>query len=902
VEGIRSLLRRAGEIQLFSTDVILLTESLAKDATAPLLPDYYMFDTPRSESSRGLAIGTRTPATCLAKGDHYLAVETLGVIFMVAYFVPNTPMDEILMIISGALASLDPNKPMILGGDFNCRIDTGRRGTDLSEQLYQYGFSLINERLQPTYVAPTGSSTIDLMFYRGKQQIKPTHTSIHPHELRKHLQVIVSWEIKEVVTATRRDPRLPRKIDQRTLEEHLIDIKTRHALEPEPDDPDSVYDGIMRSLTAACVSTKRVQHHKPWFDGECRRLKTSLLVAYSLKDRSPEDLQRHRTLKRQFAQLLNRKRNMYEEAALLQKLQNAEITPWSLFDDRPRSTPAQIQLEVLEQHFSDLLDPNGPPDIPEADDQREVPDWCNEPFSEDEVRQAITRTKDKKATGPDRLAYEHLKASLPPFLTVWVTLFNICLRTSKIPEIWRQSYLKILYKGKGDTTSPDSYRGLALLCNPLKILTSIINKRLIAHLQFPESQHGFRPGRSTRTPLRELLHEARHHLSEGNSLYALFVDFKKAFDSVDRSRLFTKVQDQFGVRGCIARLIRGLLKGSTFRIDDGITLSRPVHQHRGVAQGDSLSPTLFLMFIADLSTKLEAVANIKFSFYADDLVIYSTDFNCIQFALDALSEWSIENGIDVNASKTKVMKFRRGGRVQRDLRFEYQGQEIQIVNRYVYLGITLQPTLTFTEHLERKKNQALSAVGCLRHLQRLSLTTAVKIFDMKIRPILEYGLVEISPFLTLPQLVNLDRVKCAFLKKALGLPKNASNTLVLRMCEQRSLVEDLVSRLTIDPDVWVSYADQRRDKSARIDNGGFNGGPAFTQQRWKEANQKDRHVITRTTVHGFHHKICTTDLYHDPVESCRCKLCNGNAGDRYHILGCASRLTSLCKFVHQLES
>jgi hypothetical protein len=96
------------------------------------------------------------------------------------------------------------------------------------------------------------------------------------------------------------------------------------------------------------------------------------------------------------------------------------------------------------------------------------------PFSEEEVQDVISKLKDKKAAGPDGLCNEHLKDSKFLLLTVWTELYDKCMELGTIPHKWRQSMVKVMYKGKGDTNDTGKYRGIALECSPFKVLTRLL--------------------------------------------------------------------------------------------------------------------------------------------------------------------------------------------------------------------------------------------------------------------------------------------------------------------------------------------------------------------------------------------------------------------------------------------
>jgi hypothetical protein len=86
-----------------------------------------------------------------------------------------------------------------------------------------------------------------------------------------------------------------------------------------------------------------------------------------------------------------------------------------------------------------------------------------------------------------------LKDTTPTLKGVWTNLFNECLKQEKIPDAWQLATLKVLYKGKGEVSDPNAYRGIALECTAFKLLSSILKKRLYMMTEntLPDEQFGF---------------------------------------------------------------------------------------------------------------------------------------------------------------------------------------------------------------------------------------------------------------------------------------------------------------------------------------------------------------------------------------------------------------------------
>ena len=131
----------------------------------------------------------------------------------------------------------------------------------------------------------------------------------------------------------------------------------------------------------------------------------------------------------------------------------------------------------------------------------------------------------------------------------WTILINECLRRGSIPDGWRGSTVKMLYKGKGKVDDPNTYRGIALECALFKIMTKILTQRLtdLTDYHIPEQQFGFRRGRSTLHAVRCLQQDIEEALRlPRRRLHVIFIDFSKAFETVNRKLLVTKLEHLLG--------------------------------------------------------------------------------------------------------------------------------------------------------------------------------------------------------------------------------------------------------------------------------------------------------------------------------------------------------------------
>ena len=171
--------------------------------------------------------------------------------------------------------------------------------------------------------------------------------------------------------------------------------------------------------------------------------------------------------------------------------------------------------------------------------------------------------------------------------------------TGTVPQEFKDAKITTLYKQKGDRGDCNNYRGISLLSVTGKVIAKLVLNRLhkLAEELYPESQCGFRPGRSTTDMIfcvRQLMEKSRE---QRQPLHIAFIDLTKAFDLVDRDSLF-KVLSKSGCPPTVLSLIKSFhirIRGK-IQYDGDVSDSFPVN--RGVKQGCVLAPTLFGIYFA----------------------------------------------------------------------------------------------------------------------------------------------------------------------------------------------------------------------------------------------------------------------------------------------------------------
>ena len=161
----------------------------------------------------------------------------------------------------------------------------------------------------------------------------------------------------------------------------------------------------------------------------------------------------------------------------------------------------------------------------------------------------------KKAAGPDRtkpVILQELRVELAPIIKV---LFERSLESGAVPLIWNSANVSPIFK-KGDKSTAANYRPISLTCILCKVMEHIIASNLVRHLDsnglMYDLQHGFRERRSCETQLVSLIEDLARKTSQGKQTDLILLDFSKAFDKVNHSKLIMKLHS-YGIRSATLR-------------------------------------------------------------------------------------------------------------------------------------------------------------------------------------------------------------------------------------------------------------------------------------------------------------------------------------------------------------
>lgn len=341
------------------------------------------------------------------------------------------------------------------------------------------------------------------------------------------------------------------------------------------------------------------------------------------------------------------------------------------------------------------------------------------PTTEHEVLLKINALDSKKSCGSDGITATFLKVHHGFFASLLTDVFNECISSGTFPDSLKIARVIPIHKS-GCKTDVNNYRPISVLSTFSKLLEQLYASRLLAFLEehriLYERQFGFRTGSSTWTATCELVDSIYSAVDNRKISGVLFLDLKKAFDTIDHEILLRKLEF-YGVRGTANDFIRSYLTNRTQYVKVNKSVSSLCPLTVGVPQGSNLGPILFLLYINDLP-KLKL--NGKPRMFADDTSLsYEADdpdqlIRQMSEDMTNLQDYFTENLLSLNLTKSKYMIFHSSRRrIPDHCELSINSQVIEKVEEMKYLGLTFDPNLTWRIHIERLRREISSFCGVL---------------------------------------------------------------------------------------------------------------------------------------------------------------------------------------------
>ncbi len=572
---------------------------------------------------------------------------------------------------------------------------------------------------------------------------------------------------------------------------------------------------------------------KPWFDYDMFFIRQNLLYVLGLLNRYPhrrEIREDYYKIKSIFNKNMKIKERKFKEN-ILNNLENMKgqnpSAYWKLFNKlkyNQSSESNDIDPITWQKYYKSLLKENYvcpenfKAELESLEKNAKDIKTLDNPITDREILDAIKVLKNRKSPGPDSILNEMIKYSKHHMIPLLNKMFNFILGNSCFPTIWKKGYIINIFKSNSPL-DPSNYRGITLSSCLGKLFSSILNNRIVEFLEghglISKYQAGFRKDFRTSDNLFILSQLMKYYKEQDAPLYLCFIDLQKAFDKLWRPGLFAKLCN-IGLGGNLYHTIKSMYLDniSAVKLDQFNKRTDYFPSEAGVRQGDSLSPTLFNIFINDMLKIFEdpmckpahmGELNIGCLAYADDLLICSESKEGLQEGLKRLHRYCKKWHLTINVKKSKIMLFNKAKKGD----FKIGTDSLEIVRYYKYLGLTIANNGKYCKAVSDIINKATKATFAIRSnlfaANMSNIKSSLIAFNTLILPVLLYGS-EIWAADTVEKEQNdlfsfkkvttdCDRLALQFYKRTIGVPLQTTNLAVLTEIGSKPIMFEIIPQM-----------------------------------------------------------------------------------------------------------
>ena len=699
-----------------------------------------------------------------------------NIIIGTIYRKPDSDIRNFIDSLSLKLNKLsNENKLVYLLGDFNINLlntDSHVLTGEFVDMMYSHHlFPLIS---RPTRITQLSATLIDNIFTNNINNFDSSINGILVTDISDHFPIFhinylyISDEIDSVIIT-----RVFNEKNKRAYRDTIASINWDEIY--SGGDTQSSFDFLhnkLMSIHDKCFPKtkirKKYSNRKPWLSDTLRNSIKFKNKLYHDSKRIPctRTEKQYKLYKSQLNRELKVAEKTYYKDLLLSNKDNMRKT-WSIIKNiigthKKTCTQKIFKLndgsttdnkKIISDKFNDFFINVGPNLAKAIPTVNKTPLYCMknkifesmfiEPVTQDEIVKLIGNLKDS-ACGWDELSTKFIKLSLECIVAPITHICNQSLQEGIFPQQLKIANVIPLYKSD-DPMHFNHYRPVSLLCILSKVFEKIMYDRLLKFLEkmkiIYEKQFGFRKYHSTYMALMILMDKITKSLDDGEFVVGVFLDFSKAFDTVNHHIMLQKLE-YYGIRGPVLKWFESYLSSRSQFVTYNGEKSSMKNVICGVPQGSILGPLLFLIYINDLSNVCEYMMPLLF---ADDTNLFNSgkDCNIIQNEIETdllhISEWLKINKLSLNIKKTQFMIFTNKNSSKPNIDLKIDGHKIEQTLKTKFLGVIIDSQLTWKYHINYICGKIARGIGIIIKARKLlNRETLITLYYSFIYPYLQY--------------------------------------------------------------------------------------------------------------------------------------------------------------------
>jgi len=788
-QNIRSFNKNGDDLILFLSqfsrkpDVIVISETWFSPTIVTGLEGYNCFHTFREiRKGGGISIFVKNCYDCtllsdisLIKDDSELCSvkfrinnETVAIVGV--YRPPDKDVHEFIDTISGIFAGFDLSCHVFLVGDLN--IDLINPSIVESEFIINcYSYSYLPLVSEPTHVTLNKSSCLDHIWYN---QVNDYNSGVIDLGISDHQCIFSSINMSVNNNSYNKQFRDHSPGALYMLSDAMTEYVNSFSIEANDDinfKTQNFLSGFLEKYNNCCpIRNKHLTSNrklKPWINNNlitCINYKHLLFRQYK---RGLINFDNYNVIKNFVTSLIRKAKSNYFNTKFKNNFNNPKET-WKSLNSltnrhKKRDVINEIRIgdetisesqkiaESFNEYFASIgsqIDANIPQtqQCPLEYMNSQTPNsFFVQPITSHSVSKIIHKLQNKSCdlqTIPIFI-YKHCREIISPVIA---NLFNLSISQGTFPNCLKNAKIVPIFKA-GDPHLMNNYRPISILPTLSKVFEKLMSEQLKSFIArnklLSDHQFGFRENYNTSDAVLQFIDAVQDSLNYKKVTITVFLDFSKAFDTVNHAVLLKKLL-HLGFRGVVYDWFKSYLSDRRQYVKIGQKESPITQIIMGVPQGSVLGPYLFLLYINDMQMCTKKLNLIHF---ADDTTAYHsnvdvdtlvTEINC---DLARLNSWLICNRLSLNVNKTFYMLFTDRTNITVG-NIYVDNHSISETSFSKFLGIIIDNKLSFVQHIDSVCKSVSRSFGVLRRISHLlPYKTRISIYYALIYSKVNYGIV-----------------------------------------------------------------------------------------------------------------------------------------------------------------